>query len=81
MRDIEFGKIINHLEEIIKDRGITQTKISRTLGLEPKQIKAYCSQEIQKYDMSIMAKFCFLLECEVGDILEYAPPSFAKKGR
>lgn len=77
--EIQFGKVVNHLDEIIKDKKLTQTKIVKTLGLEPKQLKLYRSQHIRKYDISIMERFCFLLDCEVGDILEYVPPTVESK--
>lgn len=80
MSYINFGKVYNHLGELLDAKKITQTKVQTTLGLEPRQIRFYRSQDIRRFDMFILTKFCFLLDCEIGDILEYVPPySFQKE--
>ena len=36
-------------------------------------IKKYYDNTITRYDSDVLAKFCFVLECDISDIISYIP--------
>ena len=38
------------------------------------QLNNYCNQKVQRLDISILARICYVLKCNIEDILEYCPP-------
>lgn len=74
MENIEHGKILIHLEDIIKEQDISINKLAFRAEMQRTQLKAYMHNEIQRVDLDILARLCHVLDCSVGDILEYIPP-------
>ena len=35
------------------------------------QLKAYMNEDIQRIDLSVMARLCYALDCELNDLIEY----------
>ena len=38
------------------------------------QINAYCNNQITRLDIDVLSKICTVLECSIGDLLEFIPP-------
>ena len=69
-----YGKIRIKLEELVKARGISKNKLSQRAEMQRSQINHYCKNEISRLDIDVLARICTVLECEIGDLLEYNPP-------
>lgn len=39
------------------------------------QINNYCRNDITRLDTDVLARICTVLECEIGDLLEFVPPT------
>ncbi len=74
MIDDEFGEIRLHLDEQIKKKGISKTKLAFKAELQRSQLNNYCSEKIQRIDLAVLCRLCYVLDCTPGDILEYIPP-------
>lgn len=73
-RNIQHGTVKCRLMEILKERGISKTHFMRIAQMQPKQINLYCSDTLVRVDLDILARFCFILNCEISDLLCYIPP-------
>ncbi len=69
-----YGKIRIKLEELVKARGISKNKLSQRAEMQRSQINHYCKNEISRLDIDVLARICTVLECEIGDLLEFIPP-------
>lgn len=68
-----YGTIKIHLNELIKKRGISKNKLSHRAEMQRSQINHYCNNEITRLDIDVLARLCTVLECEIGDLLEFIP--------
>ena len=78
MEDIEFGTIELHLDELMKERNISINKLSFRAEMQRTQLKKYCRNEVQRVDLSVLARLCYALDCDITDIITYIPPQKKK---
>lgn len=71
---MEYGRIQIHLAELIEKRGISKNKLSHRAEMQRTQINHYCNNTITRLDIDVLARLCTVLECELGDLLEFIPP-------
>ena len=70
-----YGTIHIKLDELIKKAGISKNKLSHRAEMQRSQINNYCNNEITRLDIDVLARICTVLNCEIGDLLEFVPPS------
>ena len=39
------------------------------------QLNSFCNNTITRLDVDVLARLCTVLECEIGDLLAFIPPS------
>ena len=69
----EYGTIRIKLDELIQKSGISKNKLSHRAEMQRSQINHYCNNEITRLDFDVLARLCTVLECEIGDLLEFIP--------
>ena len=69
-----FGEIKIHLAELIAERGISKNKLSQRAEMQRTQLNNYCNNSITRLDVDVLARLCTVLECDIGDILEFVSP-------
>jgi len=64
--------VIITLKDIMDSKGMTRNKLSNLTGLVYNTINRYYqSAPITSVDLDVIAKICYVLDCEVSDILKY----------
>ncbi|MFA9466965.1 MAG: helix-turn-helix domain-containing protein [Velocimicrobium sp.] len=71
MIDIDYGNVKIYLKDLVEKENISISKLSRLSGIQISQLKRYMEGNIQRVDLSVLSRLCFILECEIGDILKY----------
>lgn len=79
MVDIEFGSIRLKLDEVMKKQNISINKLAFRSEMQRTQLKAYRDNKIQRVDLSVLARLCFALDCDLHDLIEYIPPEHKSK--
>lgn len=75
MKNLEqYGHIKIKLAELIVQRGLSKNKLSHRAEMERTQINNYCKGIVTRLDTDVLARLCTVLECEIGDLLEFIPP-------
>ena len=69
-----YGKIKIHLEELIEKAGISKNKLSQRAEMQRTQLNHYCNNTVTRLDVDVLARLCTVLNCEIGDLLEFVPP-------
>ena len=69
----EYGTIRINLDKLIKEAGISKNKLSHRAEMQRSQINHYCNNEITRLDIDVLARLCTVLDCEIGDLLEFIP--------
>ena len=70
----EYGKIVIKLEELIEKRGISKNKLSHKAEMQRTQLNNYCKNKITRLDTDVLARLCTVLQCSIGDLIEFIPP-------
>lgn len=74
MKDIEFGTVLIHLDELMKKQNFSINKLSFRAEMQRTQLKKYRDNDIQRLDIAVLARLCYALKCDLNDLLEYIPP-------
>ncbi len=71
----EYGHIKVKLAEVLDSRGITRNRL-RTLTSSRYEVvdRYYKGVNVEMADLDFLAKVCYVLDCEVSDLLEYQRP-------
>ena len=71
---MEYGTIRIKLDELIKKESISKNKLSHRAEMQRSQINNYCNNSISRLDIDVLARLCTVLDCNIGDLLEFIPP-------
>lgn len=68
----KYGKIKLKLSKIMDEKDITRNKMRTLTGVKYDVIDRYYKGEnIERVDLDFLAKVCFVLNCNIQDLLEY----------
>ena len=67
----DYGKIKLRLRELMDKKGVTRNNLARKVDVRFEVIDRWYSGDIEKMDLDILARICFVMDCSVKDILEY----------
>lgn len=66
-----YGKVKIDIKTIMKKKNITRNKLSDLTGATYNVINRYYNGDISRIDLDVLARICFVLECNISDILKY----------
>lgn len=66
-----YGKISIHLKELIMERGITRYRLAKLADTRFEVVDKWCSGTVDRIDADVLARFCYILDCEITDIIKY----------
>ncbi len=67
----DYGKISLHLKEIMDNKKITRNYLARVSNTRFEVINKWYNNEVEKMDLDILARICYVLECSPADIIKY----------
>ena len=70
---MQYGKVIINLDKEIEKSGLSKNKITQKAEMQRTQLNNYCKNNVVQVDLNVIARLCTVLNCEVGDILEFVP--------
>ena len=68
-----YGSTKIRLKEILQKKGISRNKLCSLVGANYDLINRYYNNSISRVDLDIISRFCYVLNCNINDILEYKP--------
>ena len=69
-----YGKIRIKMDELLQKSGMSKNKLSQRAEMQRTQLNHYCNNTITRLDTDVLARLCTVLDCEIGDLLEFVPP-------
>lgn len=66
-----YGKVQINLKEIIDTKNISRSKLSTMTALGYDIINRYYNNKVNRIDLDVISRFCYVLECNIGDLLKY----------
>ena len=70
-----YGEIKLHLKEILEERNISLNQLSFRTEMQRQQLRNYRDNKIQRLDIDILKRLCYVLDCDLYELIEYIPPS------
>lgn len=71
----EYGYVRVKLAEALDSRGITRNRLRTLTGVKYDVIdRYYKGVNIAMTDLDFLAKVCYVLNCQISDLLEYVRP-------
>ena len=71
--DFMNGYYLFKLEQLLEDKKISKNKVIRETNIDFKVLKRIWSGNLTRIDITILAKLCDYLDCNITDIFEYIP--------
>ena len=68
-----YGRISIHLKELIEQRGITRYRLAKLADTRFEVVEKWCSGTVERIDSDVLARFCYILDCDITDIIQYHP--------
>lgn len=66
-----YGKIDVHLKEILKAKGFSRNYLSKITNTRYEVINKWYKNDVERMDLDVLARICYVLECKPDDILKY----------
>ncbi|MCI9105593.1 MAG: helix-turn-helix transcriptional regulator, partial [Lachnospiraceae bacterium] len=63
-----------HLAEILEEKNISLNQLSFRTEMQRTQLRNYRDSKIQRLDIDILKRLCYVLVCNLTDLIEYIPP-------
>ena len=70
----EYGEIKIRLNELLESRNVSLNQLSFRAEMQRNQLRKYRDNKIQRLDIDILLRLCYVLECDLADLIEYIPP-------
>lgn len=71
---IDYGHITCNLNYLMKKHNLTKTQIARRTGIHHQTLERYIDESAIRYDSEILAKLCYVFECELNELIYYEKP-------
>lgn len=68
------GQIKIRLSELLESRNVSLNQLSFRAEMQRNQLRKYRDNKIQRLDIDILLRLCYVLECDLTDLIEYIPP-------
>lgn len=70
-----YGNISFHFNTILKAKGVTRYRLATLANVTFRIADKLCKGTVERMDLDVLARVCYVLGCEVGDVLKYEKPS------
>ncbi len=71
----DYGKVEIKLSSIMDAKNISIYQMSKLTSLKHSTVKSYYNNcPITRVDLDVISKMCYVLNCNIEDILEYKRP-------
>ena len=67
----DYGKIELTVKTVMDEKNITRGKLARLIDTRFEVVDKLYKGELEKVDLDILARVCFVLNCNEGDLMNY----------
>ena len=71
----QYGTIRIHLDDLLRQSGLSKNKLSHRAEMQRSQINHYCNNTVTRLDVDVLARICTVFHCRIEDLLEFVPPA------
>ena len=67
----EYGKVHIRLRKLMDARDMTRNELARAANTRFEVVDKWYRGSVEKIDADVLARFCFVLGCQVEDVIQY----------
>ena len=67
----DYGRVQLRLREYLDARGMNRNQLARASQANFAVIDKWYNGNVEKLDLDVLARICYVLDCEVSDLLVY----------
>ena len=67
----DYGKIVFSFGKVMDSKKINRNQLATRAGIRFEVADRFYKGEIERLDVDVLARICFVLGCEVGDVVSY----------
>ena len=67
----QYGRVRSKLADLMDAKGLTRNAVAQMVHTRFEVIDRLYSDQSERVDLDILARICFVLDCDVKDLLEY----------
>ena len=67
----DYGKITVHIREIMDSMGMTRNYLAKAANTRFEVIDKWYNGQLEKMDLDVLARICYVLDCSPADIIKY----------
>jgi len=67
----DYGCISFHFNEVMDAKDITRNKLASLTGIRFEVADRLYKGIIERMDIDVLARVCYVLDCQVGDVMRY----------
>lgn len=67
----EYGKVKICLKELLDEKEITRNSLAKRVDTNFEVIDKWCKGSVERMDLDLLARICYVLGCEPADIIRY----------
>lgn len=73
-----YGSIQINLDKIMQEKNITTYELSNKGNIRFQTIQSLRKGVVARIDLQVLSKICFMLGCNIQDLITYVPPKKSK---
>ena len=66
-----YGYIQISLKDIMDKKGVTRNALARAINARFEVVDKWYNGHVEKIDADVLARICYVLECEPKDVIKY----------
>ena len=74
MSDLDYGHVEVLIDAMLCKRKMSKNVLAEKANLQRTQLNSYCNNKIKRIDFEVLSRICYVLECDVHEILRYSNP-------
>lgn len=67
----DYGKATIQLKKIIDKKKISRNKLCNMIATNYDLVNRYYNNKVIRIDLDIIARMCYVLDCDVNDLIKY----------
>lgn len=71
---IDYGYIKYDIKTIMDKKKLSKNQIVKKTGLHHQVIERYMNDSVTRFDRDVLAKLCYVLDCNLDEIITYVRP-------
>ena len=70
-----FGKISFAFGKVMDEKQINRNQLAKRAGIRFEVANRFYNGDIERLDIDVLAKICFVLDCDVADVISFERPA------